>query len=407
MKEILIDCSPGIAGDMLLSALYDLGVPKAIFEQTLNQIGLENFYSLNFEESKSCSIRGIKAKIKIKQKSHKRDCKSIKSLIMKSKLRISLKENILSVFETLANAEAVVHGIKSEDVHFHEIGAIDSLVDIIGVCAAIDYLKPKKIYCNTPSLGGGFVKTEHGRISIPSPAVIELIKASKINCNISYRDEDGELSTPTGIALLLNLVDSFHIPNHFSLIAYGVGIGNRNLPYPNLSRVLEINTNISSNTKKSNHNKYEEVIIQEAWIDDNTPEDIASFVEILRESGAYDVAYYPISMKKNRIGFSIKVILPVNKEPIFRNLWFENTTTLGIREKREGRWILLRREGECTTELGVIKCKQVHQNDGQFIIKPENDEILRLQKEKNKPASEIRRVFHNTKREFKPTQDWQ
>ena len=164
MEDILIECSPGISGDMLLGAFYDLGVPKKVIEQPLIDLGLKDLYQIDFKESKSCSIRGIKTKVEsIDCSPIKRTWKSIKELILKGHLEDKLKKIIYGVFESLAIAEGKVHGIKSDDVHFHEIGAIDSLVDIIGVCAAMNYLNPKRVYCNEPILGKGFVQTEHGK----------------------------------------------------------------------------------------------------------------------------------------------------------------------------------------------------------------------------------------------------
>ena len=163
MEDLLIECSPGISGDMLLGAFHDLGVPKKVIEQPLIDLGLKNQYHLDFNESKSCSIRGIQAKVKnINCEEIKRDWRSIKELILNGSLEEKLQQLIYEVFESLAIAEGKVHGIKPEDVHFHEIGSVDSLVDIVGVCASLNYLNPKKVYCNEPTLGKGFVQTEHG-----------------------------------------------------------------------------------------------------------------------------------------------------------------------------------------------------------------------------------------------------
>ena len=162
MENIFIECSPGISGDMLLGALHDLGVPKEVILKPLIDLGLKDLYQLEFQESKSCSIRGIEAKVEnIDCSPIKRTWRSIKELILNGHLEDKLKKIIYEVFESLAIAEGKVHGIEPEDMHFHEIGAIDSLVDIIGVCAALNYLNPKKVYCNEPMLGKGFVQTEH------------------------------------------------------------------------------------------------------------------------------------------------------------------------------------------------------------------------------------------------------
>ncbi len=331
MEDVLIECSPGISGDMLLGAFYDLGVPKKVIEQPLIDLGLKDLYQIDFKESKSCSIRGIKTKVEnIDCSPIKRTWKSIKELILKGHLEDKLKKIIYGVFESLAIAEGKVHGIKSDDVHFHEIGAIDSLVDIIGVCAALNYLNPKRVYCNEPTLGKGFVQTEHGKLSVPTPAVIELVRQKNIKVLSDWNSIEGELSTPTGIALLANLVDYLEPPSKYSINSYGVGIGNLNLPFPNLVRVYKITSfnNSSINDNEQISPKREEIIIQEAWIDDQAPEDISNFVEKLRIEGAYDVSYQAINMKKNRIGFSIQAILPIEKKEFFKRLWFDYSNTI-------------------------------------------------------------------------------
>ena len=299
MEDFFIECSPGISGDMLLGAFYDLGVPKNVIEQPLVDLGLENLYKLEFEESKSFSIRGIKSKVEnIDCPSIKRNWRSIKELILNGHLEDKLKQIIYEVFESLAIAEGKVHGIKSDDVHFHEIGAIDSLVDIIGVCSALNYLNPNKVYCNEPMLGKGFVKTEHGKLSVPPPAVIELIREKNIKVLSCFDSIEGELSTPTGIALLSNLVDNLRPPSKYSVNSYGVGIGSLKFPFPNLVRVYKISTFEDSWFNQQINTKVEEITVQEAWIDDQTPEDVSNFVEKLRIEGAYDVSYQTINMKK-------------------------------------------------------------------------------------------------------------
>ena len=406
MEDILIDCSPGVSGDMLLGAFHDLGVPKNIIEKTLKCIGLENLYDLHFRESQSCSIRGIKVEIDKIDQNTKRDWRSIKDLILKAGLEKKLKKRIYEVFESLALAEGKVHGIDPEQVHFHEIGAIDSLIDIIGVCASIEYLKPKKVFSNAPTLGRGFVQTDHGKLSIPSPAVIELLRKKDIEVISNIDLIAGELSTPTGIALLSNLVESFQIPNKYSINSYGVGIGNLDFPYPNLVRVLKIKSSNEKLIDKKISPRYEEISIQEALIDDQTSEEIANLLEIFRKKGAYDVSCQTNHMKKNRTGFSIQVILPIEKQEYFRELWFQYSSTIGLRERRQFRWVLLRRRGECLTAFGNIKFKQTMKPNGNISMKPENDEILRLQIENNKTAQEVRNIIEESSKEFKAFEEW-
>ena len=409
MDDVLIECSPGISGDMLLGAFYDLGVPKKVIEQPLIDLGLKDLYQLDFKESKSCSIRGIKAKVEnIDCSPIKRTWRSIKELILNGHLEDKLKKIIYEVFESLAIAEGKVHGIKSDEVHFHEIGAIDSLVDIIGVCAALNYLNPKRVYCNEPMLGKGFVQTEHGKLSVPPPAVIELIRQKNIKVLSSLNSIDGELSTPTGIALLANFVDYPEPPSKYSINSYGVGIGNLKFTFPNLVRVYKITSfeDFSINDNEQISPKCEEISIQEAWIDDQTPEDISNFVEKLRIEGAYDVSYQAINMKKNRIGFSIQVILPIEKKEFFRRLWFDYSNTIGVRERTQSRWILLRRRGECSTTFGNIKVKQTLKPDGSINMKPENDEVLRLKLKHKISTYEIRKIIKESSKKFKAFEDW-
>jgi hypothetical protein len=407
MEDVFIECSPGISGDMLLGAFYDLGVPKKVIEQPLINLGLTDLYNLEFIESKSCSIRGIKAKVETTECSPtRRNWKSIKELILNGYLEEKLKEKIYKVFESLASAEGKVHGISPEDVHFHEIGAIDSLVDIIGVCAALNFLNPERVYCNEPMLGKGFVQTEHGKLSVPPPAVVELVRKKNIKVLSCFDAIEGELSTPTGISILSNLVDYLQPPSKYSIDSYGVGIGNLKFPFPNLVRVYKITSVEDSSTNEQSNPKCEEIAVQEAWIDDQTPEDVSNFVEKLRIEGAYDVSFQAINMKKNRIGFSIQAILPIEKKNIFRRLWFDYSNTIGVRERIQSRWILLRRRGECSTNFGNIKVKQTLKPDGSISMKPENDEVLRLELEYKKSTNEIRKIIKDSCKNFKAFENW-
>jgi len=174
-----------------------------------------------------------------------------------------------------------------------------------------------------------------------------------------------------------------------------------------LVRVYKIASFDDSSIKKQINPKFEEISVQEAWIDDQTPEDISNFVEKLRIEGAYDVSYQAINMKKNRTGFSIQAILPIEKKEYFRRLWFDYSSTIGVRERTQSRWILLRRRGECLTTFGNIKVKQTLKPDGSIIMKPENDEILRLQFKHKISTNEIRKKIKESSKKFKAFENWQ
>jgi len=255
-------------------------------------------------------------------------------------------------------------------------------------------------------LGKGFVQTEHGKLSVPPPAVIELIRQKNIKVLSSFDSIDGELSTPTGISLLSNLVHNLQLPSKYSVKSYGVGIGNKKFPFANLVRVYKIESFDDFFVNKQTNPKFEKVSIQEAWIDDQTPEDICNFVEKLRIEGAYDVSYQTINMKKNRIGFSIQAILPIDKKEFFRQLWFDYSNTIGVRERTQLRWILLRRRGECSTTFGNIKVKQTLKPDGSITMKPENDEVLRLKLEHKISTEEIRKIIKDSSKKFRAFENW-
>ena len=174
----------------------------------------------------------------------------------------------------------------------------------------------------------------------------------------------------------------------------------------NLVRVIKIKSFSKNLVSQKLSPRAEEIVVQEAWIDDQTPEDISNFVQKLREEGAYDASYQSINMKKNRIGFSIQVILPVEKKDYFRKLWFDYSKTIGVRERTQSRWILLRRSGECSTLFGKIKVKQTLKPDGSISMKPENDEILRLSLENNKSIEEIRKIVDESSCNFKAFENW-
>jgi len=252
-----------------------------------------------------------------------------------------------------------------------------------------------------------FVK-KSGGFSIK--VLIERIRVQLRKKNIkflsSFDSIEGELSTPTGIALLSNLVDYQELPSKYSINSYGVGIGNLKFPFPNLVRVYKITSFEDSSINEQINPKCEEISVQEAWIDDQTPEDISNFVEKLRIEGAYDVSYQAINMKKNRIGFSLQAILPTDKKEYFRRLWFDYSNTIGVRERNQSRWILLRRRGECSTNFGNIKVKQTLKPDGSINMKPENDEVLRLKLKHKISTYEIRKIIKESSKKFKAFENW-
>ncbi|KGG16472.1 MULTISPECIES: nickel pincer cofactor biosynthesis protein LarC [unclassified Prochlorococcus] len=407
MKDLFIDCSNGVSGDMLLSSLLDLGVPLEVIHKPLELLGLDDLYSLRVEESSSFQLRGLKLFVEDNDKSGKhRTWIEIRTLIDKSKLNKSLKKKIIKVFEMLAEAESIVHGVDIDKVHFHELGSIDSLVDIIGVCSLVEYLKLKSIFCNFPPAGSGFVETSHGILPVPVPAVLELAK--KYNLKLKTSDfSSGEVTTPTGFALIIALSDFFKQPNYFNINSVGIGLGHREIDRPNFLRVYLLENYDSELVSNSlNCARYEEVILQESWIDDSSAEDTSTLIDELRNSGALEVSSHSIQMKKGRMGLAITAISKKEDAANLRLIWFKFGTTIGFRERIEGRWVLLRRDGICSTRFGDVRVKQVQRPYGQFSIKIEHDELLRISLKEEISLEDARKEIILNTDTFSPIEEW-
>ncbi len=388
MKNLFIDCSLGVSGDMLLAAFIDLGVPLDVIDRPLKILGLEGSYSLIVEESQSFALRGIKVLVEENCCDAKyRTWLDIRALIENSSLTRTLKENALKIFRLLAEAEAYVHGVNIDQVHFHELGCIDSLVDIIGVCSSLEYLSPEIVFWDYPPAGSGFVETAHGLLPVPVPAVVQMAQKYEVKL-ISDKKTSGELTTPTGIALMIGLANTFGKPDYFEINSIGVGLGHRELNRPNFLRAYLLKT---LESRPSDCLQWEEIGLQESWVDDASPEDISFLIDRLRSLGAIEVITQSIQMKKGRLGVSIKVLAKPNDLTKLRLAWFEFGTSLGVREKIEGRWVLSRRSGTCLTAYGKVLVKQVQRPDGKLTLKAEHDELSRISISKGISLDDVRK----------------
>ena len=406
MKSIFIDCSLGISGDMLSSALFDLGVPRSVFLNNLVNLKIDKNYTLNFEEGYSEGIKGILCtKTEIQFKELSRSLNDIKNLLLDSSLNDYVKRKSIKVFEILAESESIVHGTKISNVHFHELGSIDSIIDIVNVCSAIDFLKPDKIYFSDPPAGKGVVSTSHGLLPVPVPTVLEIAKQNKIPLILLEDKYLGEITTPTGIALIATFLDEVDQPININIKKIGVGLGSKNIFRPNFLRVLLIDKNEES-IAKNNNQINETIICQEAWIDDSTPEDIAILIERLRAAGAIDVICYSVDMKKNRKGICIKAIVSPKNESLLREAWFNYSTTLGLRENKINRWILPRRKGKHKTKFGEINFKQAMRPNGKISIKIEHKDLKQISLNTGISIEEIRQKVFMELSDFYELEDW-
>ncbi len=405
MQDLFVDCPTGLAGDMLLAALLDLGVPREIVEAPLVSMGLGNSFSLKTQEDRSSGLRGLRVSVdSMELEPPHRRWVDIKEQILLAKLNKPLEKNILLVFESLAKAEAIVHGVLIEQVHFHEIGSMDTLVDIIGVCAAIDYLKPSKIYCTIPPVGGGSVSTSHGLLPVPVPAVLQLAIQHQIKLYAGNDSVVNELTTPTGLALMAILADSFSKPNLLQVHSVGIGLGSHSIGRPNFLRIAKLHESSVYNYQEGLC--WQELVYQESWVDDSTPEDISAFIDQLRVAGAIEVTSHPVQMKKNRQGICITAIVKPENAKLLRSVWFSKGITLGLRERIERRCVLPRRIGSCFTSFGQLKAKQIRRPDGTLFVKPEHSELLRISLETGKTFSEIRNEIYLKVEDFVADEDW-
>ena len=402
MSALVIDCPTGLAGDMLLSALLDVGVPESVVHEPLQALGLDKSYGLKVEESQSGGLRGLRLTVSSEDPNppHRR-WSDLRRLISDASLSPSLKTKVLQVFQHLADAEATVHGCAPDQVHFHEIGAIDSLVDVIGVCAGFESLAPESFYCTAPPAGHGRVRTAHGVLPVPVPAVLELAKRHQLPLLTGEDLPAAELSTPTGLALMAVWADYFQRPSRMEVEAVGIGLGHRSLDRPNLLRLIRIRE--ASKTEPG----WQELVVQEAWIDDATAEELASLAQQLRLAGALDVVQEAVLMKKQRPGTSVIALTTPDQAADLRQVWWRHSPTIGLREREQGRWVLPRRCGMCASPWGTIRAKQTRRPDGTFTLKWEQDELQRVSAQAGLTVMELRDRLALEAHAFEPEEDWQ
>ena len=288
-------------------------------------------------------------------------------------------------------------------MHFHEVGAIDSLVDVVGVCAAFEHLRPGTLWCVPPPAGRGMVSTAHGRLPVPAPAVLELARRHGVELRWGDDWPEAELTTPTGLALMAVLADGFAWPEHLAPEAIGTGLGQRRLDRPNLLRLIRQRP---SDSAASSQPHWQDLIVQEAWIDDVSAEAIAWLIQQLRDGGALDVASAPLQMKKGRPGTAITALVLPGQAAVLREVWWRESPTLGLRERRQGRWVLPRRRGSLTTPWGDLAAKQTLKPDGSQAVKPERDALQRVARSTGLSPEVIWQQLCSEGLRFKPEQEW-
>ncbi len=377
------DCFSGISGDMTLGALIDLGVPVEWLREALKKIPLTDF-KLFVEPT---SRKGISAKrVVIHEQEHikSRDYTQIKSLIEHSTLSIKAKKLSLDIFDKIATAESRIHDQPKEKIHFHELGGIDSIVDIVGTALCIEYLDITKIISSRIPLGTGFIQCEHGTLPAPAPATLSILHGIPIyGSGIAH-----ELVTPTGAAIITTLAESFEPIPDMVIDKIGYGAGKRDLE--SIPNVLRIITGYSSDAMS------DRIIIVETSIDDMNPEFFGFMMERLFEDGALDVYWIPIFMKKNRPGTLVQVLCtPECKDTIIHRILTESSS-IGLRYYNAHRRILVRDHIKVKTVYGQVELKRIKGPDGVYRYTPEYEVCKHIALERRVP---LRRVYETLVKE--------
>lgn len=366
MKTLYFDCFSGISGDMTLGALVDIGVPTDYLIEELSKLQIDDEFSLTFETKQKMGITGIKAGVNLHngEKHIHRNLQIISDIINNSGIKISAKKIAIKIFTKVAEAEAKVHGTTIDKVHFHEVGATDSIVDIVGAALCLDYLNVDKIISSTVEVGGGFVKCQHGLFPVPAPATTEILKG--IPC--SYGRVDSETTTPTGAAILAAMVDEFTTNPNLIVDKIAYGLGFKDFTIPNVLRVMIGETD---QIKQTN-------ILIESNLDDMYAEDFQIVMEKLITAGALDVYTTPITMKKARPGVKLSVLVTDFVKEACIEIIFKHTTTFGIRLLNVEKIELNREIKTVDTTYGKVQVKFEKQGDkiGKWKLEYEDLKLL-------------------------------
>ena len=381
------DCFSGISGDMTLGALIDLGVPSGWLQDELTRLPLKGFQLAVTSVARSGICANL-VSVEAHDSKKSRDFKEIKSLLETCPLSETVKSNSLNIFEILARAEAGIHGCSPEEVHFHELGGIDAIVDIVGTALCLEKLGINKITASKLPLGSGFVDCQHGKLPIPAPATIEILK----DVPVYGTEASNELVTPTGAAIIASLADSFGPLPEMSVNKTGYGAGQRELQdRPNLLRIIT-GTAVGPEIDSKGSLQADQIIILETCIDDMNPELFGFLMERIFEDGALDVYWIPIHMKKNRPGTMVQVLCKEDrKDNLIRRLLAE-TTSLGIRYYHAHRQLLARDQLTITTSLGEIRVKRIKDPEGSTRLIPEYEACKKIALQKKIPL----RVVYDT-----------
>lgn len=370
MKIAYFDCFSGASGDMILGALLAAGVSETDFRARLGKLGVGG-YELDIRAIRKQGFAATKVDVHVAEQAGHRHLHHITKILKDSTLSATEKDRAIRIFTRLAEAEASVHGSTVEQVHFHEVGAVDAIVDVVGAVIGLELLGVQRIVCSPIPVGSGAVKCHHGVMPVPAPATAELLRGVPL----AACDEPGELTTPTGAALLTTLADAFGPVPDMTIRSIGYGAGSRDgQTRPNLLRLL---IGVSGGSA-ADAERVDEIVVLETNLDDATGQQVSHALDALFAAGALDVFTTAIHMKKNRPGMLLTVLAPVDRVFACEEVLFTHTPTFGIRRHTCTRTKLERRIETVDTRFGPVPVKVGMWAGRVLTVTPEHDACVHL-----------------------------
>ncbi len=380
MRIAYLDCASGISGDMMLGALVDAGVPLAEIQEGIDSLGLPSC-KLVAAEVKKCGFRATQVVVEHAPEHAHRHLHHITAMIEGSRLSPEQRALATAIFGRLATAEAKVHGTTIEKVHFHEVGAVDSIADIVGSAIGWDLLRVDKVVASPIPTGTGFIHIAHGRCAIPAPATAQLLKGIPL---ASFAPE-GELTTPTGAAIVAEMACEFGPLPAMTIETIGIGAGQRDMEHANVLRL------VAGEVSEDSFVQTDRIVLLETNLDDTPGEQIGYCADQLWKAGALDVTLTPTQMKKGRPGVLLTVQCPPDKADRLEEIIFRETTTLGLRRQTVERRVLPRRSVKVETPFGEMRGVVAMLPDGTERFSPEYESCRQAAEKTGHPISKVYR----------------
>lgn len=387
MKTLYLDCFSGISGDMMLGTLLDAGADEQLLRAELQKLGLKDEFTLEVQKRKSHGVIATGVSVRLRHgheghHHHGRHLPEILNIIQNSGIQKRAADTARAIFNNLARAEARVHGVDVQAVHFHEVGAVDAIVDIVGTAVMLDMLDIGNLCVGPVRTGSGLIRCAHGELPVPAPATALLLQGFEVYAG----DESGEFTTPTGAAILATLCQKSEALPPMRLMRTAYGLGSRECKRLNALRVLIGDMSVEETVREGGFIR-EEIIEMRANLDDMTGEALSFAMQRLLCAGALDVCYAPAVMKQGRPAVVLTVLCEASRQEALLDVLFQNTTTLGVRYERVRRAVLPRKVCEVQTPYGPVRVKYARNN-----AHPEYQDCARVAERRGISLLEVQRA---------------